>query len=131
MSVDQQPASIETSDGVSITSVDELKAYLHSAHGVSVGTDDPIMLVHTINSLHIQETEKLHKRHNLALTEALTIVVKGMTSDAISQNLQEQVRLADRTHQEFERQYKRTRLLSVVNIICFAACLLVFSYLII
>lgn len=121
----------ETPDGVSIASLDELRAYLHSQTGVSVGEDDPLLLQHTINQIHLSEIDRILKRHNAALTEALGVAVKGLTADAISQNLQEQVRLADRTHQEFERQYKRARLLSVVNIICFATCVLVFSYLII
>lgn len=121
---------IETPDGVSITSFEELRAYIHEAHDTSVSTDDPVLIVHTINGVHLSAIEHTLKRHNTALTQALTIAVKGLTADAITQNLQEQVRLADRTHQEFENQYKRARRLSVVNIICFAACLLVFAYLI-
>jgi len=120
----------ETPDGVSIASLGELRAYLHSQTGVSVDEDDPIVLLHIINEIHLSEVERVLKRHNVALTEALSIAVKGLTSDAISQNLQEQVRLADRTYQEYEKQFRRARLLSVVNLICFAACLLVFAYLI-
>jgi len=121
---------IETPDGVSITSLDELRAYLHSQTGVSVGGDDPLLLQHIINQVHLSEIDRILKRHNAALTEALSVAVKGLTADAISQNLQEQVRLTDRTHQEFEKQYRRARLLSAVNITCFVACLLVFAYLI-
>lgn len=123
-------SEIITTDGVVITTLSDLKAHLHSEHGVTVDEDDPVMLVHTINQLHITATEQTLKRHNTALTEALTVAVKGLTADAITQNLQEQVRLADRTHQEFERQYRRAKLLSVINLICFSACLLVFAYLI-
>ncbi|MBF0250844.1 MAG: hypothetical protein HQL35_09485 [Alphaproteobacteria bacterium] len=122
---------LATPDGVSITSLDELRAYLHAQTGLPVGGDDPILLVHVLNQLHLSEVERVHKRHNLALTEALSVAVRGLTADAISKNLQEQIRLADRTHQEFERQYRRARILSVVNLICFAACTLVFAYLVI
>lgn len=120
----------ETPDDVSVTSLDELRAYLHSEHGVSVGQDDPILLQFTMNRLFLAEYDQLLDRHNTAITSVIGKAVKGLTEEAISENLKEQVRLADRTQQEFERQYKRAKLLSVVNLICFATCLLVFAFLI-
>lgn len=135
MSHDHDP-DIETPDGVSITSIEELRAYIHNAHDTSVSNDDPVLIVHTINGVHLNAIEQTLRRHNAALTQALTIAVKGLTADAITQNLQEQVRLADRTHQEFERQYERAKRLSImsiiastVSILCVAICLLVFFYL--
>jgi len=122
---------VETSDGVSVTSLDELRAYLHSKTGISVGENDPVMLEYAMHQLFIINIQNLLKRHNTALTSVLETAIRGLTADAIAKNLQEQVRLADRTHQEFESQYKRARWLSTVNIASVFICLPVIIFLIV
>jgi hypothetical protein len=128
--LDHEP-SVETPDGVSVTSLDELRAYLHSKTGIPVGSDDPVMLEYAMHQLFIIDLQSLLKRHNKALTEVMTISIRGLTADAISQNLQEQVRLVDRTQQEFERLFLRAKRLSVVNITAVFICLPVIIYLIV
>lgn len=127
---DHEP-SIETSDGVSISSLDEVRAYLHAETSMPVDRDDPILLQHALHQIFLAELQKTLKRHNAALTEVMTTAIRGLTADAISQNLQEQVRLVDRTHQEFERQFRRSKWLSVVNIGAVFVCLPVIIYLIV
>jgi len=121
---------LETSNGVFITSLDELRAYLHEQTGVSVAQDDPVMIQHSMHGLFLADYDRLLDRHNKAITVVISAAVEDLTKEAISENLKEQVRLADRTHQEFERQYKRAKFLSIINLMVFATCLLVFVYLI-
>jgi len=126
---EQTPSPVvETSDGVSITSLDELRAYLHSEHGISVDVHDPIMMQFTMNRVFLGDYQTMLDRHNQAITTVIGSAVKGLTEEAIKANLQEQVRLTDRTHQEFERQYQRAKLLSVVNFTVFFLILLIFIY---
>ena len=120
----------ETPDGVSVTSLDELRAYLHSETGLPVGEDDPLLLEFVMHRLFLDDLQQLLKRHNAALTSVMETAIRGLTADAISQNLQEQIRLADRTHKEFEQQYKRARFLSGVNIFAVLISLFVIGYLI-
>lgn len=121
--------SNEESD-IAIETVGELRELLHAEHGLSVGPDDPILMQFTMHRVFITDYERMLDRHNKAITSIISAAVKGLTEEALSANLKEQVRLADRTQQEFERQYKRAKLLSVLNLISSATCLLVFSYLI-
>ena len=114
-----------------ITTIDELRTYLHAQHGVTVGENDPVMLVFSMHRVFLNDYEHMLDRHNTALTSVLETAIRGLTADAISKNLQEQVRLADRTHQEFESQYKRARWLSTVNIASVFICLPVIIILIV
>jgi hypothetical protein len=120
-----------TPDGVSITSMDELRSYLHAEQKITVGEDDPILLLFTMHRLFLSDYETMLDRHNRAITSVISTAVKGLTEEALSENLKEQVRLADRTHQEFERQYNRARLLTVVNTGTAIISILVLFYLII
>jgi len=112
-----------------IETLGELREFLHTEHGVTVDPDDPIMMQFTMHRVFLSDYGRMLDRHNKAITSIISAAVKGLTEEALSENLKEQVRLTDRTHQEFERQYKRAKLLSVLNIISSAICLLVFSYL--
>jgi K+-sensing histidine kinase KdpD len=114
----------------------ELRTFLHQQTGISVGANDPVMIQHVMHRLFLADYDLLLGRHNQAITVAISAAVKGLTHEAISENLKEQVRLADRTHQEFEHQYKRAKRLSVVSIIastvsilCVSICSLVIFYL--
>ena len=129
--LDHDETSVETPDGVSVGSLDELRAYLHAKTGISVGENDPVMLEYAMHQLFIIDLQSLLKRHNTALASVMETAIRGLTADAISKNLQEQVRLADRTHQEFESQYKRARWLSTINIAAVFICLPVIIYIIV
>jgi hypothetical protein len=115
-------------------SLDDLRGHLSKQHGITVGKDDPILLVHTIHQLMLEQLDKAFRRHDRALTEAMTDVlakaIKGLTTQAIAENLDRQVRLADRTQAEFERQYRRARLLSIVNLASMAVCVPVLIYIV-
>ena len=108
----------------------ELSAFLHKKTGIAIGAGDAISLEYALHQRFLSDFGWILEHHNVALTAVLETAIKGLTADAIAQNLQEQIRLADRTHQLFENQYKRIKVLSIVNISIFFVCLLVFLYLV-
>ena len=112
------------------TTIDAIRAYLHAQHGVGVGPEDPVLFLHTMFRVFLGEYERLLQRHHQAMTQVIGDVLQGLTEEALTKNLQDQVRLADRIGQEFEAQYKRVRLLSLINTLAAVVCLLVFIYLI-
>jgi len=120
----------EISDGVLDMSTAELCAFLHAKTGIAIGEGDSICLEYALHQRFLSDFGWMLEHHNVALTAVLETAIKGLTADAIAQNLQEQIRLADRTHQLFENQYKRIKVLSIVNISIFFVCLLVFLYLV-
>lgn len=113
-----------------ITTREELIAYLHAELDVPVGGNDPILILHLMNRLFLADYDRMLEQHNTAITTVMGNAIKGLTEEALSENLKEQVRLADRTHQLFERQYKRALFLSGFNLLTFFICLLVLAFLI-
>ncbi len=120
----------KTPDGVTITSLDELRAYVHEQLGFSIGSRDPVIILHVMHQVFLADYERMLARHNDAITTVIGTAIKGLTKEALAENLQDQVRLADRTHLEFENQFKRARLLSAINFGVVSVSLLVFAYLI-
>lgn len=118
-----------------IQSLEDLRAHLLQAHGVTVGKDDPILMLATIHRVFLEQQHRMFERHKRALTDGLTDViasaVRGLTANAIAENLERQIRLADRTQREFETQYRRARLLSAVNLAATSVCLPVLIYLVV
>ncbi|MBL4748783.1 MAG: hypothetical protein JKY17_08570 [Magnetovibrio sp.] len=112
----------------SAMSIDDLRKHIHAVHDQSIGSEDPILMLYTIFHIFVDDYEDMLERHDKAITSSIGTAIKGLTADAITQNLQEQIRLADRTHQLFENQYKRMKVLSIVNMAIFFVCLLVFLY---
>lgn len=105
-----------------IETLEEMRAYLHRAHGVSVGMDDPVLLLHSMHRVFLADYQRLLEKHNQALTATIGGAIMGLTKEALSEHLQNQVRLADRIQSEFERQYKRAKMLSIINIIASFVC---------
>lgn len=105
-----------------IETLEEMRAYLHREHGVSVGMDDPVLLLHSMHRVFLGDYDRLLKRHNEAMTAAISDAISGLSKQAITENLMNQVRLVERIHNEYERQYRRARLLSIINIIASFVC---------
>jgi len=59
------------SDGVGL-SLEEVRTMLIKEHGTSVGKDDPLLMMVTLNNAFLGEYENLLKNHNEALTTFLT-----------------------------------------------------------
>jgi len=111
------------------TTIDAMRAYLHRQHGVGVGPEDPVLFLHTMFRVFLGDYERLLQRHHQAITQVIGEALMGLTEEALSENLQAQVRLADRIGKEFEAQYKRAKLLNWVNIIAAVICLPVLIFL--
>jgi hypothetical protein len=81
-------------DGIGLE-YDELRKMLAVKHETSVSKDDPILMMVTICNVFLGELEKLHKRHNEAVTKIMTDqsakYISGVkaTTDALSQTLAE------------------------------------------
>lgn len=114
-----------------ILSVQKACVLLHDQHKAVFDDRDPILLLVTLHQGFIADYERMLKRHHLALTTMIGEAVGGLTEEALSQNLQAQVHLADRIGKEFKAQYKRAKLLNWISTIAACVCLPVLIYLIV
>ncbi len=110
-------------------SLEKARSLLREKHNMVVDDHDPILLLVTLHQGFIADYEWMLQRHHLALTTMIGEAVEGLTEEALTENLQAQVRLADRIGKEFEAQYKRAKLLNWVNIIAAVICLPVLIFL--
>lgn len=111
-----------------IRTLAELRTYLHQEHGVSVGSDDPVLMMFTIHRVFIADYERMLSVHNKALTQTISAAIAGLTKDALVEHFANQVRLADRTQKEFDKQFRRARLMTVVNAVAAVVCVPVLVY---
>lgn len=51
--------------------LDEARALLHSAHGVSMGADDPVLMLVTLHNAWLDQMEEQLAKHDAALAIAL------------------------------------------------------------
>ena len=110
----------------------QLRAWLHAEHGVAVGKDDPVMLVHSIHRAALADYERMLERHNEAITETLGSALDASPEPApesgtleverFTENLQA---LSERIEAVFARQLKRALVLSGVNLVMFTVCVIV------
>ena len=105
-------------------------ALLHDQHNRVFDDHDPIYLLVTLHQGFIADYERMLMRHHTALTAMIGEAVNGLTEEALTNNLQSQVSLADRIGSEFKAQYRRVRLLSLINILAAALCVLTLVYLV-
>ncbi len=111
-----------------LTTIDDMRAYLHSRNGVSVRPNDPVFMLHTMHHVFITDYESILSRHNLALTKMIGEAVSGLTEEALTKNLDDQTRLADRTGKIFKAQYRRAKILSMANVLAAFVCIPVLVY---
>lgn len=119
------------SDVMESMSLEKARSLLCEKHNMAVDDRDPILLLVTLHQGFIADYERMLKRHHLALTTMIGEAVGGLTEEALSQNLQAQVHLADRIGKEFKAQYKRAKLLNWISTIAACVCLPVLIYLIV
>ena len=111
---------------------EQLRAWLHAEHGVAVGKDDPVMLVHSIHRAALADYERMLERHNEAITETLGSALDAspapapesgtLEAEGLSENVQA---LSERIEAVFARQLKRALVLSAANLVMFTVCLVV------
>jgi hypothetical protein len=114
-----------------LATIDGMLSYLHSQHGFGMGPEDPLTLLFTMNRVFLADYKRMLDRHHTALTTIIGEALNGLTDEVLDKSLQDQVRLADRIGDEFKAQYKRARLLGLVNVIAAIICLPVLVYLIV
>lgn len=57
-------------DGIGLD-FEDTRMMLSKLHGIHLGKDEPIMMMVTFGNLFISEVEKLHKKHNEAVTRIM------------------------------------------------------------
>ena len=113
--------------------LEELRAYLHKVHDVSIGPDDPILMLHTIHKLALDEHRRLLDAGNARLSDAVGAAAAGFVaettaaleafkaealSDAVRERLaamREAAELADAAQAHFRRTVKALSLITVLN----------------
>lgn len=119
----------------SVKDLDTLRTLLWQKHGVSVGKDDPVMIVRTLHVLALDEHKRLIEQHGKTLTgqvdEAVKRCVVGMgqaletfKGEALSDVVKERVKamndsaeLADQASKLFRRNLKTMWILTGINIL--------------
>ncbi|UQZ88852.1 hypothetical protein C4J81_06420 [Deltaproteobacteria bacterium Smac51] len=82
----------EMPDGIGI-SYEDMAVMLAMKHDTSMGLSDPVMMLVSITNSFLGEVEKLHKKHNEALTQIITArtqeYIAGVqeTTDAFSKTI--------------------------------------------
>lgn len=69
----------EPPDGIGKT-LEDIRIMLAAKHDTSVSKDDPILMMVSIFNAYLEEMEKLHGRHN----QALTAIISAKTAEYIS-----------------------------------------------
>lgn len=69
---------------VTMDSIEELRTYLWQQHQITVDQDDPILLVHTILRLSLDEQRRLNDQYNRALSQTLRDASQDFTKDVLT-----------------------------------------------
>lgn len=119
----------------SIETIDELRTFLWKQHGVTVGEDDPILLVFTMLRVGLDQQERYNERERRALAEAVQaaadtftrdvdISIKTFKNEAIGDVVRERVeamneaaRQADRATSKFRKNLLYLSIITAVNLI--------------
>ena len=76
-------------------SLEEARQLLHDKHGLTVGVDDPMLMMVTLNNAFLSEMEKLLGRHRQKLAELM-----GAETGGLTRNLKEFQEHVDRVNAE-------------------------------
>ncbi|WP_404424266.1 hypothetical protein [Thalassospira australica] len=119
----------------SIETIDELRTFLWKQHGVTVGEDDPILLVFTMLRVGLDQQERHNERERRALSEAVQaaadtftrdvdVSIKTFKNEAIGDVVRERVeamneaaRQADRATGKFRKNLLYLSIITAVNLI--------------
>lgn len=120
---------------LTMDNIEELRAYLWKRHGVTIGLDDPIMLLNTLNLLALAQHEKLIEKHNDTLAKEVSSAAAKFGADmqqalerfkneALSdvvrdrvQSMNHSAELADRTVVQFRKTLRTQKILTAINIL--------------
>ena len=103
-----------------IDTVDELRTFLWRQHEVSIGTDDPILVVYTMLKVALnqieqqhakdrQETEKAVKAAANTFTTDVSIAIKNFKEEAIGDVVRERVQAMNEAARQADRASSNIR----------------------
>ncbi len=130
---DPETGEVKGEDGnpsfPAIFSIEAARKLIMERHSSGLDADDPLLMMVTLHEGFMGDYEAMLTRHNQAITTVIGSAISGLTEKALSDHLENQVRLADRIEQEFIRQYTRARILSAINIVAGLICIPVLVFL--
>lgn len=121
-----------------LDSLDDLRAYLWRQHQVTVDASDPILMLHTIHRVALDEYRRMLDQHNRAVSEACAAAGQALMADmraaieefraeALSDavrsrlaTLAEAERLAQETAGRARRHLRATAILVTLNYLAIA-----------
>ncbi|GAK46864.1 conserved protein [Tepidicaulis marinus] len=134
---------------LTMDSLEELRAYLWKVHQVTVDQNDPILMLHTIHKVALDEYARLldgHKRQLSENVEKITkdlcdevrLIIGDLEADALNDAVRERLatiheaeRLSGKTLAHLKQTLKAQRLLTLINFAALGCALGVLSVLVI
>ncbi|RCK43681.1 hypothetical protein TH25_21275 [Thalassospira profundimaris] len=120
---------------VTMDSIEELRTYLWQQHQITVDQDDPILLVHTILRLSLDEQRRLNDQYNRALSQTLRDASQDFTKDVLTaidafkaealgdvvreriKTMNETAEMAEDAISQFARLLRTQKILTTLNIL--------------
>ncbi|WP_413208474.1 hypothetical protein [Rhodospirillum sp. A1_3_36] len=117
-----------------ITTVEALREHLWRTHGTTVGTDDPLLMVHTLHQVFLGDWERAMNTQRRLLSQAVAASAQSFAEDARrsiegfkdevltdalrqkSVTMNEAAKLADQAQARFRRLLRTLTLLTTLNI---------------
>ncbi|GAB6051188.1 hypothetical protein JCM17960_34950 [Magnetospira thiophila] len=115
-------------------SLEELREYLWRVHRVTVGADDPILLLHSLHRAFLADTERLLARHGEVLQASVATAARGFSAEILGsieafrdkaltaglenrlEQMTAQVRLADRIRGRLRSALLLLSVLTLINV---------------
>jgi hypothetical protein len=116
-------------------SVEELRTYLWQQHQITVDADDPVLLVHTILRLSLDEQRRVNDQYNRALSQTVRDSSQDFTKDVLAaidafkaealgdvvreriRTLNETAEMAEDATRQFSRLLRTQKILTTLNIL--------------
>jgi hypothetical protein len=117
-----------------ITTVEALREHLWRAHGVTVGTDDPVLMVHTLHQVLLGDWERAMNTQRRLLSQAVAASAQSFAEDARrsieafkeevladalrqkSVAMNEAAKLADQAQAQFRTLLRTLSILTILNV---------------
>ncbi|PCI36839.1 MAG: hypothetical protein COB46_14220 [Rhodospirillaceae bacterium] len=119
----------KTPDTPTLNTLEDMRMHLEDIHETPLAPNDPILMAYTLYRASLNDYEGMLKRHHKAITLVMNTAVEGLSHDDISKNLLAQNQILKRTQDIYDRQYKRAKILSILNLSIFCIFALVLIYL--
>jgi hypothetical protein len=120
---------------VTMDSIEELRTYLWQQHQITVDQDDPVLLVHTILRLSLDEQRRINDQYNRALSQTVRDASQDFTKDVLAaieafkaealgdvvreriKTMNETAEMAEDAIRQFSRLLRTQKILTTLNII--------------